>query len=76
MGGPAVENVLHFLLQCPAYAHARLKYGDVIFGSPCSNVDVHADACPDSSMLLGIFHNSSVLHQMRLARCLYAMLQF
>jgi hypothetical protein len=76
MGDPAVETLLHFLLQCPAYVHARHKYGDIIFGSPRNNVGMHVDACSDSKMLLGIFHNCSVLHQMRLARCLYAMLQF
>jgi hypothetical protein len=59
-----------------AYVHARHKYGDIIFGSPRNNVGMHVDACSDSKMLLGIFHNCSVLHQMRLARCLYAMLQF
>lgn len=75
-GDPAVETLLHFLLQCPAYVHARHKYGDIIFGSPRNNVGMHVDECPDSRMLLGIFHNCSVLHQMRLARCLYAMIQF
>jgi hypothetical protein len=77
VGVPAVETLLHFLLQCPAYADARRKYGDVIFGSPRTDVDMHADAvCQDSNIMLGIFHNKSILHQMRLARCLYAMLQF
>ena len=56
-----VEDVRHFLLECPAYQHIRLQYDDVFTStySPC-----------ESTHMLAVF---DYVHQDRLAHAVYTM---
>jgi hypothetical protein len=69
VGGCCVEDVKHFLLECPAYQHLRARY-------PC----VFGDAMPDGTtqseqlQLLAIFDCDS--QQDQLAHVVYTMTVF
>ena len=63
-GPVCVEDVRHFLLDCPAYQHIRLQYDDVFARtySPC-----------ESTHMLSVF---DCIHQDRLAHAVYTMTKF
>jgi hypothetical protein len=62
-GGPVcVEDLKHFLLECPAYHHVRLRYGDVFGSSTAPRTD-----------MCDIFDCD---HQDQLAHAVYTMTKF
>lgn len=66
-GAVCVEDVRHFLLECPAYQHVRLRYHDV-FGS-----------MPTRSEFIENMHVLSIFdcdHQDQLAHAVYTMTKF
>ena len=61
-GEAGVEDVKHFVLECPAYGHIRSRYSDVFGVAP--------DVCMD---MLAIFDTD---HQDQLAHAVYTMTKF
>jgi hypothetical protein len=63
-GQPAtVEDLLHFVLECPAYDHVRARY-------PCLFLPLQE--LPDPPARMRALFNTT--HQLALASCLHAML--
>jgi Reverse transcriptase (RNA-dependent DNA polymerase) len=64
-GGNVVEDLRHFLLECPAYCHIRAKYPSLFCGAESS---LHDN--PSERTMLAIF---GCHKQAELAACLYSM---
>ena len=41
-GDACVEDLRHFVLECPAYGHVRVRYSAVFGTAPALGTDVHA----------------------------------